>query len=152
WLDAPMIGWCLVPIASTLANGQPLAEGLAQTRYLALAWGVPYLMGRIYLGSDESLLRLGLALVLGGLLYVPLGLLEFVDGPFFYALAYGSHPYQTEGAARFVGQRPIVFLEHGNQLGIWIASAAVAAVWLWWSGRMRSVGRVPGKVAAAILL
>ena len=121
----------LCPSLSALANGVPLAAGLAQSRYLVLAWGVPYLMGRLYLGDNESLRRLGLALVLAGLVYVPLGLLEFVVGPFLYGLVYGAHPYQIEGAVRFVGYRPLIFLEHGNQLGIWIASAALAAVWLW---------------------
>ena len=152
WLDAPMVAWCLVPAAAALANGVSLASGLVQSRYLVLAWGVPYLMGRLYLGDNESLRRLGLALVLAGLVYVPLGLLEFVFGPFLYSLVYGPHPYQVEGADRFVGYRPLVFLEHGNQLGIWIATAAVAAVWLWRSGRMRTVGPIPGGVAAAVLL
>ena len=156
WLDAPMIGWCLVPIASAVANGLPLSEGLSQTRYLALAWGVPYLIGRIYLGDDESLRRLGFALVLSGLLYVPLGLLEFVRGPFLYTLAFGAHPYQREGEARLLGHRPLVFLEHGNQLGTWIACAAVAAAWLWRSGRWPTPtwgpARVPGGVVAAGLV
>jgi len=152
WLDAPLVAWCLVPIVSVLAGGRPLAEGLAQTRYLALAWGVPYLMGRLYLGDNESLRRLGLALILAGLVYVPLGLLEFVNRPFLYGLVYGPHPYQLEGADRFVGYRPLVFLEHGNQLGMWIATTAVAAVWLWSSGRMSAVAGIPGGAAVAVLL
>jgi hypothetical protein len=152
WLDAPVFGWCLVPIAATLANGLPMAEGLAQARYLTLAWGVPYFLGRVYLGSIEALRRLGLGLVLAGMLYVPLGLLEFVHGPFLYSLAYGSHPYLNDGASRPLGHRPLVFLEHGNQLGMWIASAAVSATWLWWTGRMPSIARVPGRVAAAALV
>ena len=152
WLDAPMVAWCLVPTAAALANGAGLASGLAHTRYLALAWGVPYLMGRLYLGDNESLRRLGLALVLAGLVYVPLGLLEFLLRPFLYGLVYGPNPYQLEGADRFIGYRPLVFLEHGNQLGIWIATAAVAAVWLWSSERMSEVAGIPGGVAVAVLL
>jgi hypothetical protein len=152
WLDAPMLGWCLVPIASTLSNGLPLADGLSQTRYLAMAWGVPYAVGRIYLGGDEPLRRFGLALVLAGLVYLPFGLLEFARGPFLYSLVYGPHPYRFDGADRFVGYRPLVFLEHGNQLGIWIAEAAVSAVWLWGAGRMSSIARVPGGVAAVGLV
>jgi hypothetical protein len=152
WLDVPLIGWCLVPIAAAIANGLPLAVGLAQARYLALAWGVPYGLGRIYLGGDESLRRLGLGLVLAGLLYVPLGLLEFVHGPFLYTLVYGRQPYQFEGAARFLGHRPLVFLEHGNQLGTWSACAAVSAVWLWRSGRLPAFARVPGGVGAGGLV
>src|SRR5262249_18406561 len=124
----------------------------AGCRYLALAWGMPYLMGRLYLGDNESLQRLGLSLVLGGLLYVPLGLIEFLQGPFLYGLVYGPNPYQTEGAERFLGHRPLVFLEHGNQLGTWMAVAAVAAVWLWRSGRMPRVAGIPGGLAAGLLV
>jgi hypothetical protein len=152
WLDAPILAWFLVPIAASMAGGRPLAEGLASARYLALAWGVPYLMGRLYLGDNESLRHLGLGLVLAGLLYVPLGVVEFVHGPFLYGLVYGPHPYQIEGAARLIGYRPLVFLEHGNQLGTWIATAAVAAVWLWKSGQMRRVGPVPGAAVAGLLV
>jgi hypothetical protein len=152
WLDAPMFCWCLLPIAAVLVNGQHLAAGLAQTRYLALAWGVPYGLGRIYLGGGESLRRLGLSLVLAGLLYVPLGLREFVRGPFLYDLVYGSHPYRFDGAALSLGHRPLVFLEHGNQLGMWIASAAVSAAWLWRSRRLPTIARIPGGFAAAALV
>src|SRR5439155_19966194 len=45
WFDLPIAAWCLCPIASALANGLSLTEGLAQARYLVLAWGVPYLLG-----------------------------------------------------------------------------------------------------------
>jgi hypothetical protein len=152
WLDAPMIAWCLTPVASTVANRLPLADGLAQTRYLVLAWGIPYALGRIYLGSAEALRRMGLALVLAGIVSVPLGLLEFVAGPFLYTWVYGRHAYQREGAERLVGHRPLLFLEHGNQLGVWIAATTVAAAWLWWSGRMTSVARLPGRAVAAGLL
>jgi hypothetical protein len=152
WLDAPMVAWCLVPVAAVLANGAPLAAGLAQTRYLALAWGVPYLMGRLTMGDDDSLGQFGQALVLAGLIYVPFGVLEFVLSPFLYGLTYGPHPYQLEGAVRLVGYRPLIFLEHGNQLGIWIACAAVGAVWLWCSGRLTTIAGIPGGFAAAVLV
>jgi hypothetical protein len=151
-LDLPILGWCLTPVVSALANGLPAAEGLAQARYLMLTWGVPYLVGRVYLVDDESLRRLGLALVLAGLAYVPLCLIEFDTGPALYQLAYGSHPYRFDGSDRSVGHRPLVFLEHGNQLGTWMATAAVAAVWLWRSRQMPKVAGASGMIGAAGLV
>ena len=151
-LDLPIVIWCLTPIASALANGLGLADGLAQVRYLALSWGVPYLMGRAYLVDNESLRRLGLGLVLAGLAYVPVCLVEIVAGPFLYTLVYGPCPYQLEGATRYVLHRPMLFSEHGNQLGMWVASAAVCATWLWRSGTMNSVMGVRGGVVAAVLV
>jgi hypothetical protein len=152
WCDFPITVWCTCPIAAALANGLPLAEGLAQARYLALAWGVPYVIGRVYVGTSDSLRQIGLGMVLAGLCYLPVCLLEFVLGPFLYGTVYGAHPYQLEGATRPVLHRPLVFLEHGNQLGLWVALATVSATWLWATGRLRRLGNVPGRFVAAALI
>lgn len=151
-LDLPIVVWCLTPLASAYANGLALADGLAQARYLGLTWGVPYAMGRAYLVDDESLRRFGLGWVFAGLAYAPLCLIEFVTGPVLYQAVYGDHPYRLSGADRPFGHRPMVFLEDGNQLGSWTATAAVAAVWLWRSGRLREVAGVRGSVVAAGLV
>jgi hypothetical protein len=151
-VDLPMAAWCLVPVASAIANGLPIAEGLAQSRYLLLAWGVPYAIGRAYLADAESHRRFALGLVAAGLLYLPFCLIEIIKGPMLYHLVYGAHPYQVEGAARLVGYRPMVFLEHGNQLGMWMASSAVAATWLRFSGAALRPWGIPGEVLAATLV
>jgi hypothetical protein len=93
WVDLPILAWCLVPVASALANGLRPTEGLAQARYLMLAWGIPYFMGRVYLTNGDALRRLAWGLVLAGVLYVPLCLVEFIHWPFLYGWIYGAHPY-----------------------------------------------------------
>lgn len=152
WLDLPVVVWCLVPLLSAPANGLGVAEGLAQARYNALAWGVPYLMGRAYFADAEGLRVLAIAWALAGLAYVPLCLAEFLRGPFLYDLVYGPHPYRLDGADRPIGHRPLVFLEHGNQLGMWAATAAAAAVGLWRSGRPARWLGMPAALAAAVLV
>ncbi len=151
-VDLPIVAFCLVPLASTAANGLPLSEGLAQVRYLALAWGVPYLLGRAYLADSESRGRFALGLAAVGLAYLPLCFLEIVEGPLAYRIFYGPHPYEFEGAARFLGHRPLGFQEHGNQLGMWMASSALAVTWLWGSGAMKRPGGIPGGVLSAVLI
>ena len=151
-VDLPMAALCLVPLASTLANGLPLSEGLAQGRYLTLAWGVPYFLGRAYLSDEGSRGRFAVALTAGGLAYLPLCALEFFTGPAAYRVAYGLHPYEFEGSARLLGNRPLGFMEHGNQLGIWMASSALVATWLWGSGANRRPGGVPGGIVSAALI
>ena len=147
-LDLPIVLWCLIPIASTLANRLPIAWGLAQSRHLALAWGVPYLLGRVYLGDNESLRRLGKGWVVTGLLAAPFCLLEFAAQPFLYGLVYGENPYQIVGMRRPILYRPMLFAEDGNQLGIWIATAAVAAVWLRRSRSLGTVLTIPDRLVA----
>ena len=151
-VDLPMAAWCLVPLASATANGLPLSEGLAQARYLALAWGVPYLLGRAYLADVESRGRFALGIAAGGLAYLPLCAAEIIAGPMAYRALYGPHPYEFEGAARFLGSRPLGFQEHGNQLGMWMAGSAVAATWLWASGASKRPFGIPGGVLAAVLI
>lgn len=152
WLDLPMAVWCVTPIASALANGLPPSWGLAQARYLGLAWGMPYVVGRVYFGDNDSLVKFGRGWVLAGLASAPFCLAEFVAGPFLYGWIYGSHPYQVEGAQRPFFYRPLLLLEHGNQLGMWVATAAIAAVWLRLSGRLKVVAGLPGGAVATCLV
>lgn len=156
WFDAPMLGWIASPIASALANGHPLAEGLTLSRHLLLAWGAPYAAGRVAFGEPTALRDLARAWTLAGLAYLPIGLVEFAAGPFWYRWLYGGHPYRFVGADRWLGHRPLGLLEDGNQLGMWAATAAVAAAWLWALRDDCSVGRrrtrVPlGPIAAALV-
>lgn len=150
--DLPILGWCLCPIASGLANGRGPAASVADAAYLAESWGVPYLLGRLYLGHPAGLYELARGFVVGGLAYLPLCATELVAGPVFYEGLYGFHPYQRDGVARYVGSRPIAFLEHGNQLGTWLAMSALVAAWLWRSGQLRRVLGMPGGAVAAALV
>lgn len=151
-VDLPVMVWCLVPIASAVANRLPLSVGLEQARQLVLSWGVPYLMGRTYLADEDSRARFAVALAAGGLAYLPVCALELVAGPTVYRLAYGPHPYEFEGSERFLLSRPLGWMEHGNQLGLWMATSAVAATWLWASGAVKRPGGIPGRPLAAVLV
>lgn len=151
WFDTPMLGWCLVPLASGLANGVSPVESASNMAYQTLSWGVPYLVGRLYFSDPAGMIILARAIVGGGLLYVPFCLVENVAGPIFYRELYGFHPYQKDGATRYLGFRPIVFLEHGNQLGAWMASASLAAAWLWRSGQLPGFWKMPGPFVVSLL-
>lgn len=156
WFDVPAALWVLAPIASAAATGGPIAGGLAQARHLALAWGVPYAIGRVWFADGPALRSFARAWVAAGVAYLPLGLAEFAIGPFWYHALYGGHVYRFDGSERWVGHRPLVFLEHGNQLGMWMATAAVAAAWLWAIGDLPSWGwrrlRFPGHAVVASLI
>lgn len=150
--DLPILVWCAVPILSGIANSEPARFAVAAAVYQSLAWGVPYFIGRLYFSDTESLRLAAKAFVIAGLAYVPVCLVEVFTGPQIYAHLYGFQPYRWAGADRYLGFRPVGLLEDGTQLGIWMATAALIAVWLW---RRRSVERVVGipiGMAAGVLL
>jgi hypothetical protein len=139
--DLPMLAWCVIPLLSAVANAQGLVAAVRSELYQILAWGVPYLAGRLYFERSESLKLAAKAFVIAGLTYVPICLIEIMTGPQLYAHLYGYQPYRWTGAQRYVGFRPIGLLEDGNQLGIWMATSALIAIWLW---RRRIIDRVLG--------
>jgi len=126
--DIPMAVWCLVPILSAAAHWDTWEDGISGACYHAIAWGVPWLLGRIYFSSPESLLLFAKGCVAAGVCYVPVCLVEFFTGPQLYALLYGYQPYRWVGASRYLGFRPIGLLEDGNQLGIWMAASSLIAI------------------------
>jgi hypothetical protein len=129
--DLPIAVWCCVPLLSAATHWQTLHEGLLGAAYQTIAWGVPWLLGRICFSSDDSLLLAAKACVIAGICYVPICLVEICSGPQLYALLYGYQPYRWVGAVRYIGFRPIGLLEDGNQLGIWMAAATLVAFFLW---------------------
>ena len=149
WIDIPMVVWCLASIPSALTNPLPpeatsqLYDGMSGVVKDFLTWGAPYLVGRLYLNDLIALRELAIAVMLGGLAYAPLCLFELRMSPCLHLWVYGYHPSSFEMAIRFGGYRPMVFMQHGLMLGMWMASASLVAVWLWQTGSLRRVYGIP---------
>jgi hypothetical protein len=141
--DLPMLAWCVVPLFSALANMQDFSIVVRSELYQIFSWGVPYFFGRVYFADTISLRMAAKALVIAGMGYVPICLIEIFTGPQIYAHLYGYQPYRWIGAERYAGFRPIGLLEDGNQLGIWMATSALVAIWLWRRRLVAAIFRVP---------
>jgi len=139
WLDLPMIVWCLSPFATSISNGLGWYDGASAVNYQVITWLLPYLIGRLYFCSLEGLRELAAALFIGGLIYVPLCLYEIRMSPQLHAMLYGFHQHSFAMTHRFGGWRPTVFMQHGLAVGMWMATASLAGVWLWASGAVRQV-------------
>jgi hypothetical protein len=150
--DLPMLVWCTVPLLSAIANSQAFVPALGNELYQILAWGVPYLAGRLYFNDTESLGLAAKAFVLAGVAYIPVCLLEIFTGPQIYAHLYGYEPYRWVGAQRYMGFRPVGLLEDGNQLGIWMATSALVAIWLWRRRLANAIFGIPIAWISATLL
>ncbi len=141
--DLPMILWCLCPIATSMANDLGLYDGLSGSINHILKWGIPYLAGRIYFNSISTLHDLCLGIIIGGLLYVPLCLYEIRMSPQLSNIFYGFFPHSFAQHIRYGGYRPIVFMQHGLMVALWMAVSAIIAFWLWRSSDVKHLKGIP---------
>jgi hypothetical protein len=149
WFDLAMVVWCLCVFPSSLSNGLGPYDGLSAVVVKVLAWGLPYLFGRLYFNDYESLRELAVGMVIGGLAYVLPCLWEIRMSPQLLAQIYGISHWQ---GVHLGGYRPIVFFWSGLELGLWMTAASLAAFWLWWCGSLKWIGPIPFIVFLPILI
>lgn len=132
----------LVPVGVFLTNTEALVFGPRRIGGLGvydifsmmLSTGVallPFLLARRYLTTPAARVALLQALVVGGLIYSVLILIEVRLSPQLNKWIYGFYPHSFQQHLRAGGFRPMVFLEHGLRVGIFIAMTCLAAVALW---------------------
>ncbi|MEG4446623.1 O-antigen ligase domain-containing protein [Microcoleus sp. F6_B4] len=149
WLDVPIVVYCLCPIVSQVSNGgSPISPTINQI----VTWGLPYFLGRLYVGNLEGLRQLAIGIFAGGLAYIPFTLVEGVRGPILHQMIYGVNAFEDWGQARRLGGwRPVVFMQHGLMVGLWMMTAALIAIWLWQTGTLKKFMGRNIKILAIIL-
>ena len=143
WVDLPIVAWCAASMTSSLTNNLGPYDGLAGVLRDFFTWGIPYFVGRLYFNDLESLRELAIGIFVGGLIYVPLCLIEIRFSPQLHRWVYGFHPASFAMAIRFGGYRPTVFMQHGLMVGMWMTSATIAGLWLWQSGAVSKLRNMP---------
>lgn len=143
WPDVGMLAWCLVPIASSISAGYGPKEGFSAAIARTIVWGLPYLLGRVYFTNLAEVRELAVALFIGGLVYTPLCLFEIRFSPQLHTWIYGFQQYEWVQGLRGGGYRPLVFMQHGLAVGMFMTSAALVGFWLWWTGAVRQLMGVP---------
>lgn len=151
WMDMPMVIWCCTPFISSVLNGLGVHDGLTMIYYQILTWAIPYVIGRVYFYNLEDLKSLGLGILIGGLIYVPLCLFETRMGPVLHEWVYGYMATAVLDERRGNGYRPAVFMQGGLAVGLWMADATVIAMWVWYTKAIRRVLSLPVGIAAISL-
>jgi hypothetical protein len=151
-IDIPMIIWCLCPLFSSLTNGLGIYDGISESLAQTVTWGFPYFIGRIYFDNLESLKEFAIGIFIGGLIYMPLCWFEIRFSPQLHRIFYGYHQRAFLQTMRYGGFRPMVFMEHGLMVGIWMMSSTLIGLWLWVTGILKKVKGIPISVLVIMLL
>lgn len=130
-LDAPILLFCLWPVLRLPFTGDTGPSGATSALYLLGVWGLPWLLGRVHLRSVDDMRAFAGVLAVATAATLPFAIVESLSAFRFQTLVVGVPPFAFDGMERYVGYRPQLFFEHGNQYGIWCAGAALAGAWRW---------------------
>ncbi|CUH79393.1 hypothetical protein [Tropicibacter naphthalenivorans] len=148
WLPQSGVGKALLftfvlsPVMTVLTNEEPVffgqvglpglrakdAVALVLQQFLMI---LPFLLARKHLATGGSLRELAKALMVGGLVYSVLMLIEIRLSPQLNLWVYGYYQHYFAQSIRFGGYRPVVFLYHGLWVAFFTMTAVVAAFGLW---------------------
>lgn len=152
-IDLPMAVWCACSYASSIHNGLGAYDGCSAVLNKVLMWGIPYFIGRIYLTDLAALREAAAAMFIGGLVYMPLCLLEIKMSPQLHRWVYGYFQHNFVMTLRWGGYRPMVFMQHGLMVAMWMATASLAGLWLWRTKSIRRMWGMPvGWLVVAMLV
>jgi hypothetical protein len=143
WVDLPIAFYCLSPLFASLSNDLGLYDGVSTAVRYAVTWALPYLIGRVYFSDLEAVRELAIGMVIGGLIYIPFCWVEFVMSPQLHRWVYGRHQHAFAQTIRFGGFRPMVFMQHGLMVAMWMSLTAMIGVWLVYSRSFRTLWGVP---------
>jgi tetratricopeptide (TPR) repeat protein len=150
WYDLPIVVWCLCPFASAMLNGLGSHEGASAVLDQSVSWGIPYLIGRVYLTDLDGLVEMATGIVIGGLVYIPFCLFEMRFSPIVSTTLYGVGGW---GGVRYGGYRPSVFLQNGLELGMWMTNATLLCCLLWACGTIKTIRNIPfGQLTFALVV
>ncbi|MDB5296998.1 MAG: putative rane protein [Phycisphaerales bacterium] len=151
WYDLPMLGWCLSPFATSVVNGLGVYDGASSVVQQLGLWGIPYLVGRLYFRDLEAFKELGVGIVVGAIVYLPFCYVEMVISPTLHQKLYGFVQHSLAQSKRWGGFRPMVFMQSGLALAMYMTTASLLAGWMWVGGSVRRLGFVPMSVVTAVL-
>ncbi|MCI0669146.1 MAG: hypothetical protein L0Y64_01655 [Myxococcaceae bacterium] len=120
--------------ADALTFGRKTLPGLTSYDALSLSMGLlldcylPFVVGQRVFRSERDLRDLFEVMRTCALVYAPLILLEWRLSPQLHNWVYGFHPSEFIQAMRGDGFRPVVFMNHGLSVAMWVFSCLCATL------------------------
>ncbi len=109
-IDVFWFTWIAAGALSSLSNDLGGYDAFCVLLSRLLLWGVPYLVGVLYMGTRAGLCSMLWVLFLSGLAYVPLCLFEVRMSPQLHYMVYGMAQHAFDQTVRGGGYRPMVFM------------------------------------------
>jgi hypothetical protein len=143
-VDIPMLLWCASPFFASVVNGLGAYDGASNMLDMLFVWGLPYFVGRLYFSDAKGLSVISTVVFVGGLIYIPFCFEEMIMSPQLHRLTYGFHQHSILQSMRGGGFRPMVYMEHGLMVAMFMVSGSMMGVWLRYAGLMpTTVAQVP---------
>ena len=149
--DWAMALFCIWPLVSTLYNGLGAYDAGSALLGTVLDWGVPWIIGRRFFSDDEGTKALAIGVFAGGVAYLPLCLWEIRLSPQIHATLYGFAQHEFLQTYKWGTYRPMLFMQHGLAVALWMASASLVGLGLVRAGILRRFRGVSLKWAVGAL-
>jgi hypothetical protein len=118
-----VIGWK----GDVVLPGHDMVEGVGLGIREVLQIGLPFYLGRLLFRDEEDLKLLITGFTVAAVIYIPFLLFEIRFSPQLHALLYGFHQHFFGQTVRWGGFRPMVFLEHGLAVAMFVLAGTIAA-------------------------
>jgi len=151
-IDYIAFAWFTIgPIMTSTLNGLGLYDGVNNMINHYLSWGFFYLIGRKNFYDKESIDSLLETILIGTLIYVPLCLIELRMSPQLSNWIYGIFPHSFAQHVRNGGFRPIVFMQHGLMVSLWMAVGTNIVFYYWRFERKKRISNISSPLVFIIL-
>jgi hypothetical protein len=151
WYDLPMVAFIVAPGLASLSNGLGFNDALSSTFRVVTTWGLAYFLSRVYFANLAGVRDLAIWMVIGAILYIPLCLYEARFSPQLNLHTYGYYQHDFNQTKRYGGFRPMVYMNHGLMVGLWMCAATFVAAMLWQSRSVSRIMHMPMSVCAIAL-
>ena len=127
--DVPVLLWIITPFFSSVTNGLGAYDGLSSIYSQFFVYGLPYFIGRLYIRTPNDIRDVAKWFVIAGLVATPFVLWESRMSPQLNMDIYGYRVSGFQAAKRLGGYRPMLFMRHGLEVGLWMSTCAIVAIW-----------------------
>ena len=138
--EALILAMCAGALVTNLTNMDPQSFGanvlppmkitdtINDSLRMIIRWALPFLFGRILVRTVQEAVEVLMVLAIALLVYLPFILVELQTGPLFHSMVYGTTPSPTTfmQAMKFGGYRPVVLMNHGLTLSVFVLYGTMA--------------------------